>query len=87
MLKREHPRPHRLRSILGLDAKNPALVMADADLDVAVREVVTGALSFNGQRCTGLKLTFVHDSIVDAFLEKLSQRSMRCRLACPGTKA
>jgi glyceraldehyde-3-phosphate dehydrogenase (NADP+) len=56
-----------------LDAKNPALVMADADLDVAVREVVTGALSFNGQRCTGLKLTFVHTSIVDAFLEKLSQ--------------
>ncbi len=72
-LKREHPRPHRLRSILGLDAKNPALVMADADLDVAVREVVAGALSFNGQRCTALKLTFVHASIVDAFLEKLSQ--------------
>jgi acyl-CoA reductase-like NAD-dependent aldehyde dehydrogenase len=72
-LKREHPRPHRLRSILGLDAKNPALVMADADLDVAVRDVVTGALSFNGQRCTGLKLTCVRASIVDAFFEKLSQ--------------
>jgi len=27
--------------------------MADADLEVAVREVVTGALAFNGQRCTG----------------------------------
>jgi hypothetical protein len=36
--------------------------MADADLDVAVRQVVTGALSFNGQRCTGLKLTFIHAS-------------------------
>ena len=72
-LKKEHPRPHRLRSILGLDAKNPALVMADADLDTAVHEIVTGALSFNGQRCTGLKLTFVHASVVDAFLEKLSQ--------------
>jgi glyceraldehyde-3-phosphate dehydrogenase (NADP+) len=46
--------------------------MAGADLDLAMREVVTGALSFNGQRCTGLKLTFVHASIVDAFLEKLS---------------
>ncbi len=72
LLKHEHPRPHRLRSILGLDAKNPALVMPDADLDVAVRECVTGALSFNGQRCTGLKLLFVHESIVDTFLEKLS---------------
>jgi glyceraldehyde-3-phosphate dehydrogenase (NADP+) len=72
LLKHEHPRPHRLRSILGLDAKNPALVMPDADLDVAVRECVTGALSFNGQRCTGLKLFFVHESIVDVFLERLS---------------
>jgi glyceraldehyde-3-phosphate dehydrogenase (NADP+) len=72
ILKHQHPRPHRLRSILGLDAKNPALVMPDADLEVAVRECVTGALSFNGQRCTGLKLLFVHESIVETFLEKLS---------------
>jgi glyceraldehyde-3-phosphate dehydrogenase (NADP+) len=73
ILKKEHPQPHRLRSILSLDAKNPALVMADADLDLAVREVVTGALSFNGQRCTALKLTFVHASIADTFIEKLRQ--------------
>jgi glyceraldehyde-3-phosphate dehydrogenase (NADP+) len=72
ILKHQHPRPHRLRSILGLDAKNPALIMPDADLDVAVRECVTGALSFNGQRCTGLKLLFAHESIVKLFLEKLS---------------
>ena len=41
-LKKQHPRPHHLRSILGLNAKNPALVMADADLDAAVSECVTG---------------------------------------------
>src|SRR6202795_3235613 len=83
ILKREHPRPHRLRSILSLDAKNPDLVMADAVLDVTVREVVTGALSFNGQRCTGLKLTFVHASIVDVFLEKLSQAVNALPLGLP----
>ena len=44
--------PNRLRCILGLDAKNPAIVLEDADLDLAVAECVTGALSFNGQRCT-----------------------------------
>ena len=44
ILKHQHPRPHRLRCILGLDAKNPALIMADADLDVAVKECVTGSL-------------------------------------------
>lgn len=70
ILKQQHPRPHRLRCILGLDAKNPALIMADADLDLAVKECVTGSLSFNGQRCTALKLLFVHASIVESFLAK-----------------
>lgn len=71
ILKHQHPRPHRMRCILGLDAKNPALVMPDADIDLAVRECVTGSLSFNGQRCTGLKIMFVHTSIIDQFLKKL----------------
>lgn len=69
-LKHQHPRPHRMRGILGLDAKNPALVMADADLELAVKECLTGTLSFNGQRCTALKILFVHESVQDAFLDK-----------------
>ena len=72
ILKHQHPRPHRMRSILGLDAKNPGLIMPDADLDVAVSECVTGALSFNGQRCTALKILFVHETVVDRFLDKFS---------------
>ncbi len=69
-LKHQHPQPHRLRSVLGLGAKNAAIILPDADLDLAVRECVTGALSFNGQRCTALKLLFVHESIRDKFLER-----------------
>lgn len=71
-LKHQHPRPHRMRGVLGLDAKNPALVMPDANLDEAVRECVTGTLSFNGQRCTALKIVFVHESIAEAFIAKMS---------------
>jgi len=71
-LKQMHPKPHRLKAVLGLDANNPGIVMADADLDEAVAECVTGALSFNGQRCTALKLLFVHDSVADTFVEKLA---------------
>lgn len=70
VLKHQHPRPHRMRCILGLDAKNPALVLPDADLDLAARECVTGSLSFNGQRCTAIKIIFVQERIADAFLEK-----------------
>ena len=71
-LKKQHPRPNRLRCILGLDAKNPAIVLPDADLEVAVRECVLGALSFNGQRCTGIKLILAHRSVADRFVEKLA---------------
>ena len=71
ILKQQHPAPHRLRCVLGLDAKNAAIVLPDADIDLAVKESLTGALSYNGQRCTALKILFVHRSIQNEFLEKL----------------
>lgn len=67
LLKKQHPKPHRLRSILGLEAKNAAIVLPDADLDLAVSECLLGSLSFNGQRCTAIKLIFVHDNISEEF--------------------
>lgn len=70
-LKRLHPKPHRLKAILGLDAKNPAIILPDADMDNAVSECVMGTLSFNGQRCTALKIIFVHRSILDVFIKRL----------------
>jgi glyceraldehyde-3-phosphate dehydrogenase (NADP+) len=72
VLKKRHPRPNRLRCVLGLDAKNPAIVLADADLDLAVRECMTGALSFNGQRCTAVKLVYVQRAVAERFLRKLA---------------
>lgn len=71
-LKRMHPKPHRLRAVLGLDAKNPAIVLADADLNRTIKECVAGSLSFNGQRCTALKILFVQRSIADEFVSKLT---------------
>ena len=73
-LKKLHPRPHRLRAALGLDAKNPGIVLPQVDLDNAVEEAVTGALSFNGQRCTALKILFVHEDVVEAFLDKFQRK-------------
>jgi glyceraldehyde-3-phosphate dehydrogenase (NADP+) len=72
-IQQQHPKPHRLRTVLGLDAKNPAIILADADLDQTVRECITGSLSFNGQRCTALKILFVHRSISSEFLARLSE--------------
>jgi glyceraldehyde-3-phosphate dehydrogenase (NADP+) len=70
-LKKAHPRPHRLRCVLGLEAKNPAIILPDADLDLAAAECTVGALSFNGQRCTALKILFVHRSVAEPFLTRL----------------
>jgi glyceraldehyde-3-phosphate dehydrogenase (NADP+) len=72
LLKRQHPRPNRLRCILGLEAKNPAIVLADADLELAVAECVRGALSYNGQRCTGLKILFVARPLAERFVAALA---------------
>jgi glyceraldehyde-3-phosphate dehydrogenase (NADP+) len=71
-IRKLHPRPHRLRCVLGLEAKNPAIVLSDADLENAVSECVLGALSFNGQRCTAIKLVFVHEEVADAFTSRLA---------------
>ena len=79
-LRRTHPRPHRLRCVLGLDAKNPAIILPDADLDLAAAECIRGSLTYNGQRCTALKILFVHRRIADEFLEKMAQGNRRAEV-------
>ena len=73
-LQDQHPNKNRLRLILGLEAKNPAIVLPDADLDLAIQECVTGSLSFNGQRCTALKIIYVHETIAAEFNRRFSEK-------------
>ncbi|MGY8886525.1 MAG: NADP-dependent glyceraldehyde-3-phosphate dehydrogenase [Flavobacteriales bacterium] len=73
-LQNVHPRQNRLRLVLGLEAKNPAIILPDADLDLAIDECIAGTLSFNGQRCTALKVLYVHETIVDEFNTRFSAR-------------
>ncbi|MFI1745214.1 NADP-dependent glyceraldehyde-3-phosphate dehydrogenase [Thalassobellus sediminis] len=73
-LQSQHPKGNRLRMVLGLEAKNPAIVLPDADLDLAVDECIAGTLSFNGQRCTALKVLYVHESVVEEFNRRFSYK-------------
>jgi glyceraldehyde-3-phosphate dehydrogenase (NADP+) len=66
-----HPKKNRLRSLLGLGAKNPVIILPDADLETAVQESILGALAFNGQRCAALKIFFVHRDVYEDFMERL----------------
>jgi glyceraldehyde-3-phosphate dehydrogenase (NADP+) len=70
ILKSQHPKPHRLRSVLGLEAKNAGIILPDADLGIAASECLLGSLSYNGQRCTALKILFVHTGIIEKFLTR-----------------
>ena len=85
-LKKLHPKQHRMKVVFGLEAKNPAIILPDADLDVTIKESVMGALGFNGQRCAALKIFFVHASVVDAFLKRFSEEITELKYGMPWEK-
>jgi glyceraldehyde-3-phosphate dehydrogenase (NADP+) len=80
---KSHPVPITLHKVLGLGAKNAAVVLPGADLEAATTSLVKGALGFNGQRCTAEKLVFVHDSIADEFLGKLAAKVSALKVGMP----
>lgn len=85
-LEHHHPKLNRLRSVLSLEAKNAGIIMPDANLEIAVNECVTGSLSYNGQRCTALKILFVHENIVGSFLEQFNAKIDEIKFGMPWDK-
>ncbi len=59
------------RTILELGGNNAIIVTADADLDLAVRAIVFGAVGTAGQRCTSTRRILADQRIIDALLERL----------------
>jgi glyceraldehyde-3-phosphate dehydrogenase (NADP+) len=78
-----HPQKSRLRLVLGLEAKNPGIILKDADINLTIKECISGTLSFNGQRCTALKILYVHEDIKDEFLDKFSKAVDELKLGLP----
>jgi len=77
----KHPHPHRLKVFLQLEAKNMGIFLSDlfieskaSELSDALDQAVLGALSFNGQRCTALKLFFIPDAHSETFAKMLAER-------------
>jgi glyceraldehyde-3-phosphate dehydrogenase (NADP+) len=85
-----HPKPHRLKVFLQLEAKNMGIFLDnlfysknEVGLDHAINEVMTGTLSYNGQRCTALKLLFVPTKHVTKVLLKLCDRVDKLPIGLP----
>lgn len=59
------------RVSLELGGKAPAIIMEDADIDLAVKAVKGGRLSNSGQVCSNTERVYVHRSVKEEFTEKL----------------
>jgi aldehyde dehydrogenase (NAD+) len=71
------------RSILELGGNNAVIVMDDADLDMALRTVLFGAVGTAGQRCTTTRRVLVHERVAGAFLARLLAAYRRIRVGNP----
>ncbi len=59
------------RSLLELGGNNAIIVAEDADLDLAVRAILFGAVGTAGQRCTSTRRVFVHNKLADELESRL----------------
>lgn len=59
---------------LEMGGKNPVIVAADADLDLAVEATISGGLRSTGQKCTATSRVIVQSEVYDTFKEKLIEK-------------
>jgi 2,5-dioxopentanoate dehydrogenase len=63
------------RAQMEMGGKNPTIVLADADLDLAARLVATAGFGLTGQACTATSRVIVEKSVATAFTEKLVEKA------------
>ncbi|RYZ18708.1 MAG: aldehyde dehydrogenase family protein [Chitinophagaceae bacterium] len=71
------------RSLLELGGNNAIIISKDADLDIAIVGCVFGAVGTAGQRCTTTRRLIIHESIYDAFRDKLVAAYKQLRIGDP----
>lgn len=72
---------------LELGGKAPLLVFEDADLEAAAQGAVAGSLINGGQDCTAATRAYVHSSLIDAFLSRVSELMTAMRIGDPSDPA
>ena len=71
------------RSLLELGGNNAIIISKDADLDIAIRGAVFGAVGTAGQRCTTTRRLIIHESVYDNFKTKLKAAYSQLRIGDP----
>lgn len=71
------------KSLLELGGNNAIIISRNADLDLALRAVIFGAVGTAGQRCTSTRRVIIHESVYDAFKERLLKAYGQLRIGSP----
>ena len=69
--------------MLELGGKDAALVLEDADLEHATKQIITGAFSYSGQRCTAIKRVIVLESVADKLVTLLQEEVSKLTVGDP----
>lgn len=60
--------------LMELGGKDAAIVLKDANLDLTAKNIVAGAYSYSGQRCTAIKRVLVIDEVADKLVERIKEK-------------
>lgn len=69
--------------LMELGGKDAAIVLEDADLDLAAHNIVAGAYSYSGQRCTAVKRILVIDKVADELVKKVREKVKTLKVGNP----
>ncbi|MBN1215706.1 MAG: NADP-dependent glyceraldehyde-3-phosphate dehydrogenase [Candidatus Lokiarchaeota archaeon] len=69
--------------LLELGGKDAAIVLNDADINNTVKSIVSGAFSYNGQRCTAVKRVLPMPDIADILIEKVVEETKKLTIGDP----
>lgn len=69
--------------LMELGGKDAAIVLKDANLDLVAENIVSGAYSYSGQRCTAAKRVLVHEEVADELVQKLKIQVEKLRVGNP----
>lgn len=69
--------------LMELGGKDAAIVLDDADLDLAAANIVAGAYSYSGQRCTAVKRILVVDKVADELADKIKRKVLELKVGNP----
>ncbi|GAX04902.1 lactaldehyde dehydrogenase / glycolaldehyde dehydrogenase [Secundilactobacillus pentosiphilus] len=76
---------HMAKVSLELGGKAPAIVMDDADIDLAVQSIIDSRVDNNGQLCNNCERIYVQEGVADEFIKKLSDKMSAIKVANPIT--